>query len=144
MAVCMGLQTACYAYIPVATGVASQGEYVRVRLSAAGTNSVVQSLGPNVEFAEGTLSGRRADGTIVLDVAQVRLFDGTERFWSGTGRVELAPAQVAEVQRRALDRGRTRTAGVAIGALLLLLALAALNTGGAGGVPDAGGAPPPP
>jgi hypothetical protein len=144
MAACMGLQTACYSFVPVGAAMAAQGEYVRVQLSAEGSAAVTAILGPQVAYAEGTLSERRADGTIVLGVAQVRLFDGTDRFWSGTGRVELAPAQVAEVQRRAIDRGRTRTASVVLAAVLVGLALVALGTGGAGGTPDGGGSEPPP
>jgi hypothetical protein len=145
MAMLMLLNTACYSYIPVATGVVpAAGDFVRVRLTEAGMSAQANSLGPRVEWAQGMLSERRPDGSIVVGVTQVRLLDGIDRFWAGQGIVTLAPEHVAEVQRRAVDKGKTRTAGIVLAAGLVGVALMALGTGGAGGGTDAGGTPPPP
>ena len=145
-ALCMLVQTACYSFVPVAaaSAVPAPGEYVKVRLSAEGSAALAQFLGPRVEWAQGTLGESRSDGTVVLGVVQVRLLDGTDHFWQGTGRVEIAPPHMAELQRRELNRGRTRTVSIALAAFLVVIAVAALSTGGAGGAPDGGGTPPPP
>lgn len=146
LGICMLLQSACYAFVPVgATSLApAAGEYVKVRLNAEGSTALAQFLGPRVEWAEGTLAEYRGDGTVVLGVTQVRLFDGTDHFWTGIGRVEITPAQVAEMQRRELNKGRTRGASIAAGAFLLVIALAALSASGASGDGVDGGTPPPP
>lgn len=141
----MVFNTACYSFVPVATGVAPpQGEYVRVRLSAAGSAEHTGTLGPRVEWAEGTIAELRADGSLVLGVVQVRLLDGIDKFWSGSSSVTLLPAQVTEVQRKTLDKGRSRSAGLGFGALLVGIFAIAIRTGGAHGAPTDGGTQPPP
>jgi hypothetical protein len=145
MAVLMLFNTACYSFVPVSTGVApAPGDYVRVRLNPEGTAAQTATLGPRVEWAEGTVSERRADGTIVVGVSQVRLLDGLDHFWNGQGITVLPPTQVAEVRRRTLDRGKSRMAGIVAGVGLIGIAILALGIGGAGGGTDAGGTPPPP
>jgi hypothetical protein len=144
MAVLMLFNTACYSFVPVAAGaVPKNADYVRVRLSASGTSELSSQLGPGVQWAEGTLSERRSDGTLVVGVVQVRMGDGLDRFWSGANSVAFAPAQLAEVHVKTLDRGRSRTAAVAFGAALVALALVAIGGGGAQGS-DGGVIQPPP
>jgi hypothetical protein len=145
MAGLMFLNTACYSYVPLATGaVPAAGDQVRVRLSAAGTSELASALGPSVEWAEGLLSERRADGTLLVGVVQVRLRDGLDRFWSGSNAVAIAPSQFAEVQRKTLDKGKSRMASIVLAGALVAIALVALGTGGAGGGPGDGGPQPPP
>lgn len=141
----MVANTACYAYVPAPTGLApAPGARVRVRLNADGTATLAQFLGPRVEYAEGLVNEVRSDGTIVVAVNAIRLLDGIDQFWSGASIVPLPAQYVAEVQRRELDRHRTRIA--AIGAIVAVIGIFALALagGGAHGGPDAGGAPPPP
>ena len=145
MALLTVANTACYSFVPLAAGVApSAGEQVRVHLSAEGSAVHAESLGARVQWAEGTMSERRPDGSIVVGVVQVRRMDGSDHFWSGQGVVTLAPAHVTSVQQRKMDRGRTRTAMIALGVGLVAIASLALGVGGAGGGPDGGGTPPPP
>jgi hypothetical protein len=145
MAVLLLVNAACYSFVPLATGVSpANGDYVRVRLNAAGTSELASALGPGVEWAEGSITERRADGTLVMGVIQVRLRDGFDRFWSGSNSVAIPPAQVAEVHRKTLDKGRSRVAALGFGGALVALALVALGTGGAGGSAGDGGAQPPP
>jgi hypothetical protein len=145
MAALMLMNTACYSFVPVSTGVTpASGDYVRVKLNPDGTAAQTGTLGPRVEWAQGIVSERRVDGTLVVGVSQVRLLDGTDHFWSGQGVATLAPGHVAEVQRRSMDRGRTRIAGVAAAVGLGLIAVMTLGLGGAHGGIDAGGTPTPP
>ncbi len=145
MAVAMLANTACYSFVPMATGtVPATASQVRVVFTAEGTSAMTSSLGPRVVWADGTLSERRADGTIVVGVSQVRLQDGTDHFWSGTGVATIAPNHVQELQHRKVDKGRTRTALVVLAVALVGIASMALGTGGADGSPNAGTVIPPP
>jgi len=137
--------TACYAYVPAPTGVApAPGAQVRVRLNADGTANLGQFLGPRVEYAEGFVNEVHAEGTIVVAVNAIRLLDGIDQFWSGASIVPIPPQYVAAIQRRELDRHRTRIATIGtIVAVIGIFALA-LAGGGAHGEPSAPGGPPPP
>lgn len=145
MVVVMLFNTACYAFAAPAPGVAPMlGTQVAVRLNATGTDELARLLGPRVEFAEGTLSEVRADGSVVVGVTSVRALDGIENFWSGQNVVTFAPRQVVEVQVRAIDRQKTRAATIgAIVGIVAIFALA-LGVGGSHGGSDAGSASPPP
>jgi hypothetical protein len=145
MAVAMLANTACYSFVPMASGAApAAAQQVRVVFTAEGTAAMTSTLGPRVVWADGTLSERRPDGTIVVGVSQVRLQDGMDHFWSGTGMATIAPSHVQELQHRRLDKGRTRTALVVLAVALVGIASLALGTGGADGSPDAGVVIPPP
>ena len=145
MGAIMAVNTACYGYVPPATGVAPKvGEQVRVRMNADGTNNLAQYLGPRVEYAEGILSEVRADASVVVGVNSIRLLDGIDQFWSGQSVVTFPPQYVVEVQVRTIDKHRTRIATIAtIVAVLGIFALA-LAVGGTHGGPDAGSGQPPP
>lgn len=145
MAATMLMNTACYSFVPMASGASpAPASQVRVVFTAEGTAAMTSSLGPRVVWADGTLSERRADGTIVVGVSQVRLQDGTDHFWSGTGVATIAPNHVQELQHRKMDKGRTRTALVVLAVALVGIASLALGTGGADGSPNAGTVVPPP
>jgi hypothetical protein len=145
MAAAMLVNTACYSFVPLSADIVPvAGDHVRVRLTPEGTAALTGQLGPSVQWAEGTLSERRSDGTIVVGVGQVRLLDGLDHFWTGQGVVAMSPSHVAEVQRRTLDKGRSRVAAVMMSLALLGVAAVALGVGGAHGSPDTGTIPPPP
>jgi hypothetical protein len=144
MAFAMLVNTACYAFVPAAQGVSPKaGQQVRVKLSPAGTESLTQFLGPRVEYADGVISEMRPDGSFVVGVDQIRLLDGVDRFWSGISVVTFAPAQVAEVQIRTLDRSKTRIATIAAVVATLAIFAIAIGLGGAHG-DDTGTIQPPP
>lgn len=144
-AAAMAVNTACYSFVPPGGGIMpAAGEHVRVHLTPEGRDALAQFLGPRVEWAEGTLASRDGDGTIVVGVQQVRLVDGSQHFWTGVGVVTMAPAHVAEVHRRTLDKARTRNLSIAVALAFIGLGAIGLNMGGARGAPDAGGTPPPP
>ena len=145
MGALMAVNTACYGYVPPTTGVAPKvGEQVRVRMNADGTNSLANYLGPRVEYAEGTLSEVRSDGTVVVGVNSVRLLDGIDQFWSGQSVVTFPSRYVVEVQVRALDGRRTRIATIAAIVGFLGIFAIAIAAGGIHGGPDAGSGQPPP
>ena len=145
MGLAMVVNAACYSFVPAPAGVAPKpGEQVKLRLNAGGTTNLAQFLGPRVEYAEGTLSDVRSDGSIVVGVNSVRLLDGIDQFWSGQSMVTFPPGDVAEVQLRTLDRKKTRIASIAAIVGVIAVFAIALGTGGSHGAPDAGGAPPPP
>lgn len=141
----MSLNTACYSFAPVATGVAPKsGDQVRVRLNADGTAGVASTLGPGVAQVEGLLDTANSDGSIVVGVTLIRLGDGIERYWAGQNVTTIAARFIDGVDVRTLDRQKTRAA--AIGGSLAVLAIfaLALSSGGVHGQPDSGTTPPPP
>lgn len=141
----MVANTACYAYVPAPTGFApAPGALVRLRLNADGTTNLAQFLGPRVEYAEGLVNEVRPDGTIVVGVNAIRLLDGIDQFWSGTSVVTFPAPYVAELQRRELDRHRTRIATVGTIVTVIGIFAIALAGGGAHGEPAATGGQPPP
>ena len=139
------LNTACYTYAPVATGVSvSTGTSVRVQLTAEGTQELAGSLGPGTVAAIGLLTERRNDGSVVVGVDAVELLGGARQAWSGVNVVTLLPRQIASIHAKALDKSKTRAA--VIGSTLGILAVfaLALATGGVSGSPIDGGTQPPP
>lgn len=145
MALTMGLNTACYSFVPTAAGAAPKaGQVVKVRLNATGTDELAGYLGPRVEYAEGTLSEVRADGSVVVGVTNIRLLDGIDQFWSGQSVVAFAPRQVVEVQARALDKHKTRLATIASVLGVIVIFALAVSTGGSHGAGDGGSTQPPP
>lgn len=145
MALAMGLNTACYSFVPTVSGASPKsGQIVKVRLNATGTDELARFLGPRVEYAEGMLSEVRPDGSVVVGVTNIRLLDGIDQFWSGQSVVTFAPRQVVEVQARALDKHKTRLA--TIGSVLGVIAVFALAfaSGVSHGAGDTGSTQPPP
>ena len=145
MALLMALNTACYSFVAPASGVApAVGTQVRLRLNASGTAELAQFLGPRVEYAEGTLSEVRSDGSVVVGVTSVRVLDGVENSWSGQNVVTIAPSQRVEVHVRTLDKHRTRVATVAsIASVIAVFALALVGGVAHGDTPGSGTPPPP-
>lgn len=140
----MSFNTACYAFVPVATGAAPKsGDQVRVHLNADGMAGLTQVLGPGVEYAEGTLVSSGADSMIV-GVGSIRLVEGVDRYWNGQNVITFPANFVAGVDVRRLDQTRTRVAAIGGGLTVLAVFALALGTGGVKGQPDSGGGTPPP
>lgn len=138
--------TACYSFVPITTSVTPKvGDQVRVHLNPTGTTELAQFLGPAVEYAEGTLSEVRGDGSYVVGVDAVRLTTGSDNFWNGRSQVTFAPRQVAELQMRQIDRSKTRAALIGGAVAIVAIFAIAIGTGGTKGQPDpvGGGQPPP-
>lgn len=138
--------TACYSFVPVASGVTPKvGDEVRVHLNATGTAELAQFLGPAVEYAEGTLSAVHSDGSIVVGVGEVRLTTGSDNMWNGQSQITFATRHVAEVQLRQVDRSKTRAALIGGGLAIVAIFAIAIGSGGTKGQPDpvGGGQPPP-
>lgn len=143
-AAALALQSACYAYQPVARPLASQHERLRVRLTSDGTTALARDLGPRIALVEGTLDEVSADGALSIAVDWVQSVDGVRQPWTGEGRLSIPPMYVDGVQRHTLQRTRSVVAGVALAGGLVALAVVALRTGGAGGGGDGGTGGPPP
>lgn len=145
LAVAMGLTTACYSFVPLATGAGPRsGDRVRVRLTSDGTAGLASILGPGVATAEGTLDETHTDGSIVVGVTSVTLTSGINQFWNGANVVAFPSGYVAGVDARALNAQRTRAALIGGGIGILAIFAIALGTSGAGGNGSAGGGQPPP
>lgn len=144
MGAAMVVNAACYAYVPPQGVAPTAGTQVRVRLNAAGTAELAQFLGPRVEYAEGTLSEVRPDGSVVVGVTSVRVLDGIQNVWSGQNVVTIAPSQRMEVQVRTLDKHKTRIATVASIASIIGIFALAMVAGVSHGDASPGGTQPPP
>lgn len=139
------LNTACYSYAPVATGVnVGAGTAVRVQLSAEGSQELAGSLGPGTVAAMGMLTERRSDGSVVVGVDAVERLGGARQSWSGVNVITLLPRQITSIDAKTLDKSKTRAA--VIGSTLGIIAVfaLALATGGVSGSPADGGTQPPP
>lgn len=141
----MCLNTACYSFVPVATGAAPKaGDQVRVRLNADGKAGMTSVFGPAVAYAEGTLMSSGDDGSIVVGVGSIRLTEGVDRFWSGENVTAFPSRFVAGVDVRMLDHSKTRAAVIGSGLAVLAIFALALSSGGVNGQPGGGGTQPPP
>lgn len=139
------LNTACYTYAPVTTGVSvGAGTPVRVQLSAEGSQELAGSLGPGTVAAMGMLTERRSDGSVVVGVDAVERLGGARQSWSGVNVVTLMPRHIASIEAKTLNKQKTRAA--IIGSTLGIIAVfaLALATGGVSGSPADGGTLPPP
>ena len=141
------LNTACYAYMPVTSGVApAAAQQVRLRLTNEGSSELARFLGPRVVEVEGTLSRVDADGAWVVGPEWVKLSDGLRQPWSGEGVVSIPLHFTQGVEQRTFNRRKTILATVAAVVGAVVLALVAFNSSGAKGTPDGsgpGGQPPP-
>ena len=139
------VNTACYSFVPVATGAApNAGDQVRVRLNAGGKAGMTSVLGTGVEYAAGSLMSRDRDGNIVVGVGSIRLTDGMDRFWSGENVMTFPSRFVEHVEVRTLNRSKTRAAIIGGGLAVVAVFVLALTAGGAGGQPGGGATQPPP
>jgi hypothetical protein len=143
--VSLALSQACYAYKPIAPSAApSSGARVRVVLTPEGMTEMARYLGPNVAVAEGDLTTMRNDGTWVVAVDFVQQTNGVRQPWSGEGVVAFPPGYRSEVLQRTYMRNQSIVAGVTLTAVIVTIAILALNAAGALGGDGGGGTQPPP
>jgi hypothetical protein len=141
-AVALMLNTACYAYMPVAGGaVPATAQLVRIRLTSEGTSELARFLGPRVVVVEGTYSKAGDDGALVVGPDWVELSDGQRTNWSGEGVVTIPLKYTQGVEARTFDRRKTTLATVFTVVAVVALALIAFNSTGAKGSPPSSGPP---
>jgi len=131
----------CYARRPVDSGAVAPGASVVVAISDRGRVSLNGALGEAPEAVEGRLTAR-TDSTLTLAVTEVESLRGGSTRWTGDP-VTLRLADVAYVQTKRFDRGRSAVVAVAgLAAVAALVAGISLVVGGGGNGdgPPGGGA----
>ena len=131
----------CYARRPVEAGAAAPGVVVVATVSDRGRVALNGSLGESPATVEGRLTGR-TDSTLTLAVTEVESLRGVSSKWAGEA-ITLRSADVAYVQTKRLDRGRTALVAVAAAAAVAAVAVAVSlivgDRNGGGDDPPAGG-----
>ena len=101
----------CYARQPVDAGAVQPGVVVVAAVSDRGRVSLNGALGDAPATVEGRLT-TRTDSTITLAVREVESLRGTSSKWAGEP-ITLRLSDVAYVQTKRLDRGRTALVAIA-------------------------------
>lgn len=131
----------CYARQPVDAGGVQPGAVVVAAVSDRGRVALNGALGESPATVEGRLTAR-TDSSITLAVTEVESIRGVASRWVGEP-VTLRTADLAYVQTKRLDRGRTAlvvVAGVAaVAALVAGVSLAVGNRDNGDGPPGGGG-----
>jgi hypothetical protein len=130
----------CYQYVPLVPGAAPAGARVRAELTPAGTQRLVGELGSGGgDRIEGRIVEGTPGGGLLLDV-----FRATREAPVGissrsvASRVSLTSGDIARLELKELDRGRTAlfVGGSALFAgLLVTLAFSTYGRGSEGGGP---------
>jgi hypothetical protein len=140
LAVCQLTTTACYAFIPTTSTVLPETTPVTVRLSAAGSVALQQSLGQNVNEVEGAVLRSGPDSLVV---AVEKMYTSTRQSFESSGTTTSLPrSYIEEVKVRTFSR--KRTVFTILGALALGIGGAASVAGGGGNAPPDGGGTTPP
>lgn len=126
----------CYHYVPVASNAPPAGSHVAVEISTRGAVNLIPRLGDNVVSLEGELTSADENGITVSVLSVKRRGDLQASNWTGAS-VTLAGADVIEVKKRQLSKGRTIIASSALGAAMVGLVVAiakatGLASGGTG------------
>lgn len=123
--------TGCYQQRPVPVPTAP-GTTLVVVLNDQGRAELAQSVGPQVDRLEGRVLST-TDSTVALAMRASRTFAGVETSWTGE-RVEFRRSGARAFEQRALSRRRTAlTIGIAVVALVALIATRSLNVFGSPG-----------
>ena len=133
------LLCACYVTTPVPSAPAPEpGTKLHVELTDAGSASLAQYLGPNVNYVDGRLLGQ-SDTTMSLSVSGLTLRSGAEQYWKGEN-VSLPHSAIATIQQKKVSWWRsTLLAGGIIAGLTSIGLIAGSSSGSQGRV-----TPPPP
>lgn len=133
------LLCACYVTTPVPSAPAPEpGTKLHVELTDAGSASLAQYLGPNVNYVDGRLLGQ-SDTTMSLSVSGLTLRSGAEQYWKGEN-VSLPHSAIATIQEKKVSWWRsTLLAGGIIAGLTSIGLIAGSSSGSQGRV-----TPPPP
>lgn len=130
---------ACYTYAPVESHAVPQGSNVRARVTTNAAQRIAPLLGVNdPRVLIGSLVSATAEG-MVLEVPTAASTGMGSSMQTLYQRISLAPADVAEMETRTLDRTRT-AAVVGVGvAVAASVAIAALRGGPGSDRPPTGG-----
>lgn len=133
------LLCACYVTTPVPSAPAPEpGTKLHVELTDAGSASLAQYLGPNVNYVDGRLLGQ-SDTAMSLSVSGLTLRSGAEQYWKGEN-VSLPHSAIATIQEKKVSWWRsTLLAGGIIAGLTSIGLIAGSSSGSQGRV-----TPPPP
>ena len=138
LAFTMGIATACYANVPLASA-PTAGTPVVLQVNDRGRLALAESMGPSVGEIEGVLTAR-SDSAYVVNVASVAYLNGNRTKWSGES-VTVRADLVNRAAERRLSRSRT-TLAVLVGvgaALAFIVTRSIFGSGTPEGEPGEGG-----
>jgi hypothetical protein len=121
---------ACYHYSPVQEVRAEAGHEVRLHLTDRASVDLADQIGPRVEVVEGELLAV-SDTAYTLRMSAAFARGNVETPWAGE-RVTFARGDVARVERKSFDRGRSFVIGGGAVAGALLAGIAFNSLGGSG------------
>jgi hypothetical protein len=134
----MLLLCACYVTTPVPSAPApAPGTKLHVELTDAGSMSLAQYLGPNVNYVDGRLLGE-SDTTMSLSVSGLTFRSGLEQYWKGEN-VSLPHSAIATIQQKKVSWWRS---SLLAGGVIAGIASIGLVAGVASGGPRHSGPPP--
>lgn len=126
----MLLLCACYVTTPVPSAPAPvPGTKLHVQLTDAGSASLAQYLGPNVNYVDGRLLGQ-SDTAMSLSVSGLTFRSGEEQYWKGEN-VSLPHSAIATIQQKKVSWWRSSLlAGGIIAGLTSIGLIAGTSSGG--------------
>jgi hypothetical protein len=130
----------CHRYAPLDGVAPAPGDEVRVRLTAGAAVEWSDRLGTTVRSVEGVALVPRGD-SVALERSGGMRYAGTV-FEARRDTLIFHPAQVVEVERRELSRGRTALAAAAVLAVGIWIIRAVGGSGSVIGDPGNGGGGP--
>lgn len=126
---------ACYVTTPVPSAPAPvPGTKLHVQLTDAGSASLAQYLGPNVNYVDGRLLGQ-SDTAMSLSVSGLTFRSGEEQYWKGEN-VSLPHSAIATIQQKRVSWWRS---GLLAGGIIAGLTSIGLVAGTTSGGPRTGG-----
>ena len=135
----MLLLCACYVTTPVPSAPAPvPGTKLHVELTDAGSVSLAQYLGPNVNYVDGRLLGQ-SDTAMSLSVSGLTFRSGQEQYWKGEN-VSLPHSAIATIQQKKVSWWRS---GLLAGGIIAGLTSIGLVAGSSSGGPRTVVRPPP-
>ena len=131
-AAALSVGTGCFRYVPIATDVTATGSDVRVRLSSEGSNELSRVIGAGINTVDGRLTAVSADNGITIAAQWVQTPQGLRERWTGAPTFTLPRSYFSDVERRALDRGKSTIAAVAVVGAMAVIGTVAMRGGGRG------------
>ncbi|HEX5076454.1 MAG TPA: hypothetical protein VFW03_24800 [Gemmatimonadaceae bacterium] len=105
----------CFKYVPADHAELAPATPVSVELSALGMTNLAPKIGPNVVVVEGSITDASASSlTLALESVR-RRGESSVANWNGES-ITLSSAEIGQVKRRELARGRTVAASAALAA----------------------------
>jgi hypothetical protein len=141
----LGLQTACYSYLPAPGGRPRPDTEVMLELTPEGTQTLQPVVGPRIRRIEGRVQSAEADGTTLMTISQVTSFDNVTLPFTGREVIRVPSGTYVRADVRTLDRKRSWVAAGVIGAAFVVVvatALAKARSRASGEPGKIGGSPP--